>query len=555
MPEEKNTNFIREAIDEHLAHGRFNNVYTRFPPEPNGYLHIGHATALHTNFSLAQAYNGHTNLRFDDTNPAKEEIEYVEGIMNDIRWLGYQWDKLLYASDYFDQLYNWAIQLIKQGDAYVDDLSQEEMREYRGTLTTPGKNSPYRNRSVEENLTLFERMKNGEFPEGARVLRAKIDMQHPNVLMRDPTMYRIMHMPHHRTADKWCIYPMYDWAHGQSDSIEGITHSLCSLEYVNHRPIYDWFINKLGIYAPQQIEFSRVSLNYTVVSKRKLRQLVEGGHVAGWDDPRMPTLIGMRRRGYPPAAIRQFCDMVGVAKATYNVIVDMGMLEYAIRDELNQTADRIFAVLDPLKLIITNYPTGETEEFEATNNRVNEESGTRHVPFTRELYIEREDFRENPPGKYKRMAPGRIIRLMNAYLVTCDKAIKDENGRIIEVHCHYHPETKGGNAVDGLKPKGTIHWVSAPHALTAEVRLYDRLFTKEEPDNTEDGQHFLDFVNPNSLQIIPNAQIEPSVATAPIGTSYQFMRTGYFTIDPDTTAEKIIFNRTVTLRDTWAKLK
>ena len=545
------SNFIRTIIDEHLESGRYDRVYTRFPPEPNGYLHIGHATAIHTNFSLAQAYGGKTNLRFDDTNPAKEEVEYVEGIMEDILWLGYQWDELFYASDYFDQLYEWAIQLIKQGDAYVDDLSQEEMRAYRGTLTEPGKNSPYRDRSVEENLDLFERMKNGEFPEGSRVVRAKIDMAHPNVLMRDPTMYRIMHMPHHRTGDKWCIYPMYDWAHGQSDSIEGITHSLCSLEYVNHRPIYDWFVEKLGIYAPQQIEFSRVSLNYTVVSKRKLRQLVENGHVSGWDDPRMPTLVGMRRRGYPPAAIRHFCDMVGVAKSSYNVVVDMGMLEHAIRDNLNQHAPRVMAVLDPLKVIVTNYPEGQEEWFEIENNPVDETAGTRQLPFSRELYIEREDFQEEASRKYKRMAPGRVIRLMGAYLVTCDEAVKDENGEIVAVHCSYHPETKGGNAVGDLKPKGTIHWVSASHAVTAEVRQYDRLFVQEDPEAVPDGQTFLDTLNPDSLEVITGVLCEPSLADTAVGDRFQFMRIGYFVVDPDTTPDKLVFNRTVTLRNTW----
>lgn len=547
------SNFIRTIIDEHLANGRFDRVYTRFPPEPNGYLHIGHATAIHTNFSLAQAYGGKTNLRFDDTNPAKEEVEYVEGIMKDIQWLGYQWDELFYASDYFEQLYEWAIQLIKQGDAYVDDLSQEEMRDYRGTLTEPGQDSPYRDRSVEENLDLFERMKNGEFPEGSRVLRAKIDMAHPNVLMRDPTMYRIMHMPHHRTGDKWCIYPMYDWAHGQSDSIEGITHSLCSLEYVNHRPIYDWFIEKLGIYAPQQIEFSRVSLNHTVVSKRKLRQLVEKGYVSGWDDPRMPTLVGMRRRGYPPAAIRQFCDMVGVAKSSYNVVVDMGVLEYAVRDDLNQNAPRAMAVLDPLKVVVTNYPEEKDEWFTLDNNPVDEDAGTRQVPFARELFIERADFRESANKKYKRMVPGRVIRLMGAYLVTCDEAVKDAEGNIIEVHCTYHAETHGGNAVGGLKPKGTIHWVSAVHAVEAEVRQYDRLFVKEDPEDVPEGGSFLDNVNPHSLDIIPTAVCEPSLAEAQVGDRFQFMRIGYFVVDPDTTADRLVFNRTVTLRNTWQK--
>ncbi len=549
-------NFIHDVIDEHNASGRFDNrVHTRFPPEPNGYLHLGHATAICTNFAIAAKYNGKTNLRFDDTNPTKEETEYVEGIMNDIRWLGFQWDELFYASDYFEQLYTWAVQLIKDGHAYVDDLSQEEMREYRGTLKEPGKNSPYRDRSVEENLDLFERMKNGEFAEGSRVLRAKIDMASPNVLLRDPTMYRILFTPHHRTGDKWCIYPMYDWAHGQSDSIEKITHSLCSLEYVNHRPLYDWFVEKLAIYAPQQVEFSRVGLNYTIMSKRKLRRLVEEEHVDGWDDPRMPTIAGIRRRGYPPAAIRNFCEQVGVAKSSYVMMVDMAQLESAVRDELNRVAPRVFAVLDPLKVVIENYPEGQTEEFAVNNHpqdKTNEE--TRMVPFSRTVYIERGDFAENPPKKFFRLAPGREVRLMKAYLVTCNEVIKDEEGNVIELRCSYDPESRGGNPADGRKVKGTLHWVSAEHALDAEVRLYDRLFNQPDPDDVPDGGDFTDNLNPDSLETI-TAKVEPSLSESDNGDRYQFMRQGYFVPDQSSTADKLVFNRTVGLKDSWAKAK
>ncbi|MDJ0752391.1 MAG: glutamine--tRNA ligase/YqeY domain fusion protein [Ardenticatenaceae bacterium] len=552
------SNFIRDIIEQHLANGRFSEVFTRFPPEPNGYLHIGHATAIHTNFSIADAYGGKTNLRFDDTNPTKEEVEYVEAIIDDIRWLEHEPDRVFYASDYFDQLYTWAIQLIKQGDAYVDDLSQEEMREYRGTLTEPGRNSPFRDRSVEENLDLFERMKNGEFDEGSRVLRAKIDMAHPNVLMRDPTMYRILKVPHHRTGEKWCIYPMYDWAHGQSDSIEGITHSLCSLEYVNHRPLYEWFIEKLGIYAPQQIEFSRISLNYTVVSKRKLRKLVEEGYVEGWDDPRMPTLVGLRRRGYPAAAVRTFCDMVGVVRSTYNVVVDYGMLEYAVRNELNMKNERRMAVLDPLKVVIENYPEGKVEYVDVDNYPQYREGlpeglvATRKVPFSREIFIERGDFMEDPPRKFFRMAPGREVRLMKAYLVTCTEVIKDEAGEVIELRCTYDPDSYGGNPADGRKVKGTLHWVSAGQAVDAEVRLYDKLFLTEDPEDVAEGEDFTVNINPDSLQVV-TAKVEPSLAEAAVGASFQFMRHGYFAVDPDSQPNRPVFNRTVGLRDTWAK--
>lgn len=547
------SNFIRTMIDNHLETGKYATVHTRFPPEPNGYLHIGHAKSICLNMGLAEDYQGKFNLRFDDTNPTKEEQEYVDSIMADVRWLGADWeDRLFFASDYFDQLYAWAVQLIQAGKAYVDDLSADEIREHRGTLTEPGRNSPYRDRSVQENLDLFERMRQGEFPDGSRVLRAKIDMASPNINMRDPVLYRILHAEHHRTANAWCIYPMYDWAHGQSDSIEGITHSICTLEFEAHRPLYEWFIEQLGIYAPQQIEFARLNLTYTVLSKRKLIRLVEEGHVSGWDDPRMPTIAGLRRRGYTPESIRKFCEMIGVSKA--NSTVDLVMLEAAVRDDLNQRAHRAMAVLDPLKVVITNYPKGQTEAFEVENNPLDEGAGTRLVPFSRELYIERDDFMEKAPSNYKRLDIGREVRFFKAYLITCQEVVKDEAGNVIELHCTYDPETRGGNAPNNRKVKGTIHWVSAPHAVTAEVRLYDTLFTKADPDNTVEGEDFTDFINPNSLSLVP-ALVEPSLATAAPATRFQFMRTGYFTVDPDSTPEKPVFNRTVTLRDSWSKMQ
>jgi glutaminyl-tRNA synthetase len=544
------SNFIRTIIDEHLATGRYNYVHTRFPPEPNGYLHIGHAKSILLNYGLAEAYGGKFNMRFDDTNPVKEEQEYVDSILADVCWLGADWqDRLFFASDYFGQLYAWALHLIEAGKAYVDDLAVTEMREYRGSLTTPGTNSPYRDRSVAENLDLFQRMKAGEFPDGSRVLRAKIDMAHPNLNMRDPVLYRILHASHHRTGDEWCIYPMYDWAHGQSDSIEGITHSICTLEFEAHRPLYEWFIEQLGIYAPLQIEFARLELTYTVLSKRKLIDLVKGGLVNGWDDPRLPTIAGLRRRGYTPESLKTFTEMIGVSKA--NSTVDVGMLEYAIRDDLNQRAPRVMVVLDPVKLIITNYPEGETEWFTVENNPVDPAAGSRQVGFGRELYIEQEDFMEDAPRKYKRMSPGRVIRLMGAYLVTCDTAVKDHTGRITAIHCTYHPETQGGNAVGDLKPMGTIHWVSAAHAIPAEVRLYDRLFLKENPEDTPEGENFLANLNPDSLQVIPQAMAEGTLQNTAVGDHYQFLRLGYFATDPDSTPEKLVFNRIVTLRNTW----
>ncbi len=549
------TDFIREIINEHNRTGRFGGrVHTRFPPEPNGYLHIGHAKSILLNYGIARDYNGKFNLRFDDTNPTKEEQEYVDSIIEDVRWLGADWeDRLFYASDYFDQLYEWAVQLIKDGKAYVDDLSPEEIRAYRGTLTEPGRESPYRNRSVEENLDLFERMKNGEFPNGARVLRAKIDMASPNLNLRDPVMYRILHASHHRTGDKWCIYPMYDWAHGQCDSIEGITHSICTLEFENHRPLYDWFLDQLGIFHPQQIEFARLNLSYTVLSKRRLIQLVEQGHVNGWDDPRMPTLSGLRRRGVTPEAIQNFAAAIGVAKT--NSTIDLALFEYHIRQDLNARATRRMAVLNPLKVVITNYPEGQTEELEAINNPEDESAGTRMVPFSRELYIEQDDFMEDPPRKYFRLSPGREVRLRYGYFITCTDVVKDEDGNVIEVHCTYDPATRGGYAPDGRKVRGTIHWVSAQHAIDAEVRLYDRLFTKENPLDVAEGEDFTDYLNPHSLQVLTGCKLEPALAQAVPGEPYQFERKGYFTLDPDSTPEHLVFNRTITLRDTWAKMQ
>jgi len=547
--------FIRSIITEDVENNKNEGrVHTRFPPEPNGYLHIGHAKSICLNFSLAQQYNGLCNLRFDDTNPIKEEAEYVNSIIEDIRWLGFDWDdRLFYASDYFDQLYDYAVKLIKKGKAYVDDLSADEIREFRGTLTEPGRESPYRNRSIEENLDLFERMRAGKFPDGSRVLRAKIDMAAGNLNMRDPVIYRILRAAHHRTGDKWCIYPMYDWAHGQSDSIEGITHSICSLEFEDHRPLYDWFLDQLEIHHPQQIEFARLNLSYTVLSKRKLLELVKNGHVNGWDDPRMPTISGLRRRGYTPESIRNFCDRIGVAKR--DSIVDIALLEHCLREDLNKRSPRVMAVLRPLKVIIDNYPEDQTEELEAINNPEDLSAGTRKVPFSRVLYIEREDFREDPPKKFYRLAPGREVRLRYAYFIKCVDVVKDEGGEVIELHCKYDPATRGGDSPDSRKVKATLHWVSAADALDAEVRLYDHLFTKEDPNVVEEGTDFTANLNPNSLEILTSCKIEPSLADAQPGHRCQFERQGYFCVDPDSAERALVFNRTVTLRDTWAKIE
>ncbi|MCG3120895.1 MAG: Glutamine--tRNA ligase [bacterium] len=552
----KPSHFIRDIIEEHNRSGRFGGkVITRFPPEPNGYLHIGHAKAICIDFGMAQEFGGRCHLRFDDTNPTKEEQEYVDAIMNDIRWLGFEWDPHLYfASDYFERLYDFAVQLIKAGKAYVDDLSADETRELRGTLTEGGKASPYRNRSAAENLDLFARMRAGEFPDGSRTLRAKIDMASPNLNLRDPVMYRIRKAEHHRTGNKWCIYPMYDWAHGQSDSIEGITHSLCSLEYEDHRPLYDWYLDQLGIHHPQQIEFARLNLTYTVMSKRRLLTLVEKGYVSGWDDPRMPTLAGLRRRGYTPEAIRDFCDRIGVAKS--NSTVDIALLEHCLREDLNKRAPRVMAVLRPLKLVIENYPEGQVEELEAVNNPEDPQAGTRQVPFTRELYIEQEDFREDPPKKYFRLFPGNEVRLRYAYIIKCTGVVKNQNGEIVEVRCTYDPATKSGTGQESKKVKGTIHWVSAAHAVPAEVRLYDYLFTKPNPDDVAEGEDFSVNINPNSLETLRACRLEPSLASATAGSRYQFERHGYFIADTkDSSTEHPVFNRTVTLRDTWAKIE
>ena len=549
------TNFIREIIDEHNRTGRFGGrVHTRFPPEPNGYLHIGHAKALCIDFGIAEDYGGITNLRYDDTNPVKEDVEYVDAIKEDIRWLGFDWgDREFYASDYFEPLYEMALQLIRKGLAYVDELSQDEMREYRGTLTEPGKNSPWRDRPIEENLDLFKRMRAGEFPDGSKTLRAKIDMASPNINMRDPVMYRILHATHHRTGDTWCIYPMYDFAHGQSDSLEGITHSMCSLEYENHRPLYDWFLDQLDIFHPQQIEFARLNLTHTVMSKRKLRRLVENGLVDGWTDPRMPTLAAMRRRGYPAAAIREFIDTIGVAKS--DSFVEVELLEYIVRDQLNQTAKRRMAVLQPLKVVLTNYPEEQVEYFEVPDFPQDPEAGgSRKVPFGRELWIERDDFAEVPPPKYHRLSPGKEVRLMNAYFVTCADVVKDQDGNVIEIHCTYDPETRGGSAPDGRKVKGTIHWVSAAHAIEAEVRIYDQMFLDEYPEDLPEGETFLDNFNHDSLQVV-SACLEPDLANAQVGEAYQFVRDGYFALDNvHTQAGKLVFNRTIGLVDSWAKI-
>jgi len=545
--------FIREIIDEDIKTNKYNGrVHTRFPPEPNGYLHIGHAKSICLNFGIAEEYKGLCNLRFDDTNPTKEEEEYVKSIIEDVRWLGFDWeDRLLFGSDYFDQMYEYALQLVKDGKAYVDEQSAEEISWYRGTTTTPGENSPYRDRSIEENLDLFKRMKAGEFGDGKKVLRAKIDMSHPNLNMRDPIMYRILHASHHRTKDKWCIYPMYDWAHGLEDSIEGITHSICTLEFENHRPLYDWFLDELGIYHPQQIEFARLNLTYTVMSKRMLLELVEGKFVNGWDDPRLPTISGMRRRGYSPSSIRNFCKRIGVAKV--NSMVDFDFLEYFVREDLNKTALRFMGVLRPLKVVIENYPEDKIEEIEAINNPEDSSAGTRKIPFSKVLYIEQDDFMENPPKKFYRLAPGREVRFRYAYFITCKEVIKKDD-KIIELRCTYDPETKGGYAPDGRKVRATIHWVSAESAIDAEVRLYDRLFTIKDPAG-EKGKDFKDFLNPNSLETLNSCKIEPDVKKLNPLDRFQFERLGYFCIDPDTTNEKLIINRTVTLKDVWAKIQ
>src|ERR1700722_6368328 len=555
MPaESRPSNFVRDIILDDLKTNKYGGrVQTRFPPEPNGHLHIGHAKAICLDFGLAAEFGGHTNLRFDDTNPEKEETEYVESIKADVKWLGYQWDGLFYASDYFDQLYEWAIKLIKDGKAYVEDLSAEESRKYRGTLTEPGKDSAYRGRSPEENLDLFERMRAGEFPDGSRVLRAKIDMGSPNLNLRDPVMYRILHAEHHRTGHKWGIYPLYDYAHGESDSIERVTHSLCTLEFEDHRPLYNWFIEQLGIFPSRQIEFDRLNLTYTLLSKRKLLQLVQEGRVSGWDDPRMPTLGGIRRRGCTPEAIRNFVASIGVSKTTGSI--ELAMLEHFVREDLNKRALRVMAVLRPLKVMIDNYPEGQIEEMDAVNNPEDASAGTRKVPFSRELYIEQDDFREDPPKGYFRLAPGREVRLRYGYFITCKSVVKNDRGEVVEVHCTYDPATRGGNAPDGRKVKSTIHWVSAAKAIEAEVRIYETLFAKEDPSKVEEGKDVLDNLNPKSLEVIANAKVEPSLANAAAGSRYQFERLGYFCVDLDSKPGKLVFNRTVALKDTWAKVE
>src|SRR5258706_4987350 len=548
------SNFIRDIILEDLkANKHGGRVQTRVPPEPNGDLHIGHAKAICIDFGLADEFGGHTNLRFDDTNPEKEETEYVESIKADVEWLGFHWDGLFYASDYFDQLYEWAVKLIKDGKAYVDDLTAEEIRKYRGTLTEPGKDSPYRNRSVEENLDLLERMRKGEFPDGSRVLRAKIDMASPNLNMRDPVMYRILHAEHHRTGDKWCIYPMYDYAHGQSDSIERVTHSMCTLEFEDHRPLYNWFIQQLGIFPSQQIEFDRLSLTHTLLSKRKVLKLVQEKLVNGWDDPRMPTLSGIRRRGFTPEAIRNFCTSTGVSKT--NGTLELAMLEHFVREDLNKRAPRVMAVLRPLKVVIDNYPEGQVEEVKAVNNPEDESAGKRKVPFSKVLYIEQDDFREDPPKQYYRLSPGREVRLRYGYFITATSVVKNDNGEVIEVHCTYDPATRGGNAPDGRKVKSTIHWMSAGHAVDAEVRVYDKLFTNQDPNQVEAGQEFTANLNPQSLEVVSDAKVEPSLAAASPESRYQFERLGYFCVDQDSRPGKLVFNRTIALKDTWAKIE
>jgi len=550
-------NFIRNIIEEDLKTGKYGGrVHTRFPPEPNGYLHIGHAKSICLNFSLASDYDGLCNLRFDDTNPTKEEDEYVESIKEDIKWLGFDWgDRLYYASDYFDQFYEYAIRLIKAGKAYVDDLSADEIREYRGTLTKPGKDSPYRNRSEKENLDLFNLMREGEFADGSRVLRAKIDMASPNLNMRDPVMYRILHEKHNRTGDKWCIYPMYDFTHGQSDSIEGITHSICTLEFEDHRPLYDWFIKELDIYHPQQVEFARLNLSYTVMSKRKLLELVEGGYVSGWDDPRMPTISGLRRRGFTPRSIRNFCERIGLAKR--DSMIDMALLEHCVREDLNKIAPRVMVVLRPLRVVIDNYPEGQVEELEAINNPEDPDMGTRKIPFSRVIYIEQDDFQEDPPKKFYRLAPGREVRLRYAYFIKCVDVVRDQKtGEVIELHCTYDPDTKGGSATDERRVKATLHWVSAEHSLDAEVRLYDYLLLKEDPMGEKDEADFKHLLNPNSLEILRSCHVEPGLRGAAPGSRYQFERQGYFCVDNiDSSNDLLVFNRTVSLRDTWARIQ
>ncbi|MDD5208824.1 MAG: glutamine--tRNA ligase/YqeY domain fusion protein [Elusimicrobiales bacterium] len=554
-PEPK-SNFIREIIDADLASGKFGGrVHTRFPPEPNGYLHIGHAKSICLNSGLARDYKGKFNLRFDDTNPSKEEQEYVDSIIEDVKWLGGDFeDRLLFASDYFQQMYDLAVTLVKKGKAYVCDLSAEEMRNYRGSPMEPGKDSPFRNRSIEENADLFERMKNGEFPDGSRTLRAKIDMKHPNINLRDPAMYRILHAEHHRQGNKWCVYPMYDWAHGLEDSIEQITHSICTLEFADHRPLYDWFLNELGVYHPQQLEFARLNLSNTVLSKRKLLELVRDNHVSGWDDPRMPTISGFRRRGYTSSSIRAFCEEIGVAK--FNSIIDIWVLENSIRNELNRTSPRAMAVLRPLKLVITNYPQDQVEEMETANHPDDAAAGTRKVPFCREIYVEQDDFKEIPPKKFFRLTPGQEVRLRSAYIIKCETVVKDASGNVTEVHCTYDPATRGGNVPDGRKIKGTIHWVSARHAVPAQVRLYDALFTKRNPDDVEEGRDYKENMNPASLEVINSAYCEPALKNAAAGAHFQFERLGYFFADPkDSKPGAPVFNRTVTLKDTWAKIE
>jgi len=550
------SNFVREIIIEDLKTNKYGGrVHTRFPPEPNGYLHIGHAKSINLNFGLAAEFGGKCNLRFDDTNPCKEETEYVDSIIKDVHWLGGDWeDRLFYASDYFDQLYEWAVQLTKSGNAYVCDLTADQVREYRGTLTEPGKQSPWRNRSIEENLDLFERMRAGEFPDGSRTLRAKIDMASKNLNMRDPVMYRILHAEHHRTGDKWCIYPMYDFTHGQSDSIERITHSICTLEFEDHRPLYDWYVEQLGIYHPQQIEFDRLNLTYTLLSKRKLLTLVQDGHVSGWDDPRMPTISGIRRRGYTPEALRNFCNAIGVSKT--NGTIELALLEHFLREDLNKRVPRVMAVLRPLRVVIDNYPEDLVEEMEAVNNPEDAAMGTRKVPFSRVLYIEQDDFKEVPPKQFYRLSPGREVRLRYGYFIKCTGVVKDERtGEVLEIHCTYDPATRGGNAPDGRKVKSTIHWVSAAHAIDAEVRLYDNLFTREDPNETDEGENFTANLNPHSLDVLTWAKLEPSLRDAAEGARYQFERLGYFCADPDSAPGRPVFNRTVALRDTWAKIE
>ena len=555
-PETPSAHFIHQIIDQDNQSGKFGGrVHTRFPPEPNGYLHIGHAKSICLNFGTALKYAGQCNLRFDDTNPSKEDQEYVDSIMEDVQWLGFKWDGLYYASDYFQQLYDWSVELIKKGKAYVCDLTPDEVARHRGGFGAgSGKPSPYRDRSIEENLDLFQKMKDGAFPDGSRTLRAKIDVNSPNINLRDPVMYRILRSTHHRTGDTWCIYPMYDWAHGQSDSIERITHSICTLEYEDHRPLYDWYIDAVGVYHPQQIEFARLNLSHTVMSKRRLLELVEGRHVSGWDDPRMPTIAGLRRRGYTPEAIRDFCDRIGVAKA--DSMVDVALLEHCIREDLNRRAARVMAVLRPLRLVIENYPEGQVEELDAVNNPEDPAAGTRKLPFSRVLYIEQDDFREDPPKKYFRLSPGAEVRLRYGYFVRCTGVTKDPTtGQVTEVRCTYDPATRGGDAPDGRRVKGTIHWVSAQHALPAEVRLYDHLFTKANPSDEKDGLDWKAHLNPASLERVTDAKVEPGLAGAKPGTRYQFERVGYFTVDPDSRGGRLTFNRTVGLRDTWAKIE